>query len=167
MIKDLYLEAAMYAYYNVEKEIERLDKTMVNKAVASMFDRRPVDEISSDLLNKFVIQKAIVLEFNERMTRAWCKLTPAQQERMDSMFGGIGIDNRFYTYQSRYKMNHLFKKLGEAMEQEGITDDWFKTEGRKFMSLYIRKVKTMRDRSLDKEYGLRSPFVNKGDAVCQ
>ncbi len=125
-----YTKTVLYAYANIEAVKEQIDDFVERKALSSMSDYTPCIEQCESILN-YTAQKIALIELKELTERVLSKLSPYELDCLDYKYFKKKPKEYYMDFdcESRgyfRRQVSLVKKVGEAFESIGVTDEWFK-----------------------------------------
>ena len=164
-----YTKTVLYAYANIEEVKEQIDDFVERKALSSMSDYTPCIEQCERIIN-YTAQKIALIELKEFTEKVLKKLSSYELDCLDYKYFKqkpkeyyIDFDCESRGYFRRQVS--LVKKISDAFENVGLTDEWFKKnllttnffkELLKRVELqekqnYKNKAKKQKQRELEKE----------------
>lgn len=125
-----YAKTALYAYPNVDALIEQIDELVERKALYSMSDYSPCDQIAEKILD-YTAQKVALIELKDFMDKVLSKFTKDQLDCLDYKYFKINPKEYYKDFDAKSrnyfrKQIRVAKKFSEKMESVGATDEWFK-----------------------------------------
>lgn len=125
-----YAKTALYAYPNVESLIEQIDELVERKALYSMNDFSPCEQIAEKILD-YTAQKVTLKELKAFTEKALSNFTKDELDCLDYKYFKINPKEYykdFDTSSRNYfrKQIRIAKKFSEKMDRVGATDEWFK-----------------------------------------
>ena len=125
-----YAKTVLYAYPNVDVLIEQIDELVERKALYSMNDYSPCEQIAEKILD-YTAQKVTLKELKIFVEKVLLKFTEDQLDCLDYKYFKIKPKEYYkdFDFSSRNyfrKQVRLAKKFSEKMDEVGATDEWFK-----------------------------------------
>jgi hypothetical protein len=127
-----YAKTALYAYANIDAVVEQIDELVEKKALFSMNDLSPCEQIAEKILD-YTAQKVTLIELKNFTEEALKSFSQDQLDCLDykyfkrnpkEYYDGFDFSSRNYFR----KQIRLAKKFSEKLERVGASDEWFKSD---------------------------------------
>lgn len=124
-----YAKSVLYAYPHIEQITEQIDELVERKALSSMTDYSPCEEIANKII-EFTEQKQTFIELHVIVSKALRRLTEDELDCLDykyfkqkpkEYYKDFDASSRAYFR----KQVRVAKKFAKLMENRGATDGWF------------------------------------------
>lgn len=138
-MKTVYVKAALYSYMEIDKCIKLVEQGMMRKAFSSRKDTRYAGVIYEELVNKYIMKKVNLMKFKEAMMKALSHMKSTELGLLEWKY--FKTKPAQYGYYVIDKEEEILNKFAGYLENEGITDDWFKNEGRNFINIFVHKAR--------------------------
>lgn len=161
-MKKIYAEAALYSYMEIDKCIRLIEQGMMKKALGSRNDTRYAGVIYDELIDKYVMKKVTLMKFKECMMKALTHMNKTDMWVLEYKYFGNKSMREKYCNMC-HKEEQILNTFAVYLEKEGVTDEWFKNEGRNFINEFVYKA---RKKKPTKNYGCFIPGENKAVISC-
>ena len=152
-MKEVYVKAALYSYTEIDKCIKLIEQGMMRKALSSRNDTRYALVVYDELVDKYIMRKVNLMKFKEHMMKALSHMSKMDMYLLDyKYFGDKSVANKAWFVVD--KEEQILNTFAGYLEKEGVTDEWFKNEGRNFINIFVHKA---RKKESNKDISLKSP----------
>ena len=136
-MKKVYVKAALYSYMEIDKCIKLIEQGMMRKAIGSMKDTRYAGVVYDELIDKYIMKKVTLMKFRECMMKALSHIKKTDMHLLEyKYFGDKSVANQAWAVKD--KEEQIVDTFAAYLENEGITDEWFKNEGRNFINIFVK-----------------------------
>lgn len=147
----LYAKSILYLYKDVDKLIDQIDELVEKKALSSMYDLSPCQDICESILN-LTEQKDAIITLKLKTEDALSKFTDEDLIYLEYKYFRKADKERYknldYTSRAYFrKQIKLVEKFALRLEKKGVNDEWFNKNclSINFFVELVRKVKEIEE----------------------